>query len=194
MELSVGPLAESEWEASRGLAHRAFADEPFTIEMFGEQMVDRWGGSWGLYSSLGSATSTLAFGARVDQVLVGVVLGSAPGRCSLCRVYAQEARPDDPHLAVDWQFHQNIAEVHRSLDEHAWIDKVAVEPALHGLGIGRRLLGAVADALSGGEPTELVLECAPDRVSFYRGLGFEQVSTFADPAGPDASLMSMRIH
>jgi hypothetical protein len=48
--------------------------------------------------------------------------------------------------------------------------------------------------LSGGEPTELVLECAPDRVSFYRGLGFEQVSTFADPAGPDASLMSMRIH
>ena len=97
-------------------------------------------------------------------------------------------------LAVDWQFHQNIAEVHGSLDEHAWIDKVAVEPALHGLGIGRRLLVAVTEALTGGEPTELVLECAPDRVSFYRGVGFEQVSTFADPAGPDASLMRRRIY
>ena len=154
MDLSVGPLAESEWAASRGLAHRAFVDEPFTVEMFGEQILDRWGGSWGLYSSLGTATSTLAFGARVDEVLVGVVLGSATGQCSMCQVYAHESRPDDPHLAIDWQFHQNIAEVHRSLDEHAWIDKLAVEPALHGLGIGRRLLVAVAEALQGGEPTE----------------------------------------
>ena len=194
MDLSVGPLAESEWEVSRSLAHRAFVDEPFSIEMFGEQILDRWGGSWGLYSSLGSATSTLAFGARVDEVLVGVVLGSAPGQCSMCQEYAHEARPEDPQLAVDWQFHQNIAEVHGSLDEHAWIDKVAVEPALHGLGIGRRLLVAVTEALTGGEPTELVLECAPDRVSFYRGVGFEQVSTFADPAGPDASLMRRRIY
>jgi GNAT superfamily N-acetyltransferase len=194
MDLSVGPLDASEWQASRGLAHRAFVDEPFTIAIFGEQILGRWGGSWGLYSSLASATSTLAFGARVDEVLVGVVLGSAPGQCSMCKVYAHEARPDDPYLAIDWQFHQNIAEVHRSLDEHAWIDKVAVEPALHGLGIGRRLLIAVAEALDRGEPTDLVLECAPDRVRFYSGVGFEQVSTFADPAGPDASLMRRRIH
>jgi ribosomal protein S18 acetylase RimI-like enzyme len=194
MDLSVGPLTESEWEATRGLAHRAFMDEPFTIAMFGEQVVDRWGGSWGLYSSLGSATATLAFGARLDEVLVGVVLGSSPGNCSMCHVYAHEIRPEDPHLAIDWQFHQNIAEVHRSLDEHAWIDKLAVEPALHGRGIGRRLLAAVIEALNGGEPTELVLECAPDRVRFYSGAGFEQVSTFADPAGPDASLMRRRIY
>jgi ribosomal protein S18 acetylase RimI-like enzyme len=194
MDLSVGPLDESEWEACRAVAHRAFLDEPFTVEMFGEPILDRWGGSWGLYSSLGSATSTLAFAARVDEVLVGVVLGSAAGQCSMCEVYAHEARPDDPHLAIDWQFHQNIAEVHRSLDEHAWIDKLAVEPALRGLGIGRRLLVAAADALTGGEPTELVLECAPDRVGFYSGVGFEQVSTFADPAGPDASLMRRRIY
>jgi ribosomal protein S18 acetylase RimI-like enzyme len=193
MDLSVGPLTESEWEASRALAHRAFVDEPFTIEMFGEHMLDRWAGSWGLYSSLSSGRSTLTFGARVGEVLVGVVFGSAPGQCSMCNVYAHEARPDDPHLAIDWQFHQNIAMVHRSLDQHAWIDKLAVEPALQGLGIGQRLLVAVAEALHGGEPTDLVLECAPDRVSFYSGVGFEEVSTFADPAGPDASLMRRRI-
>lgn len=193
MALSVGPLAESEWEAGRALAHRAFVDEPFTVEMYGERVLDRWGGSWDLYASLGSATSTLALGARVDEVLVGVVLGSAPGHCAMCQVYAHEARPDDPRLAIDWHFHQNIARVHRPLDEHAWIDKLAVEPALHGLGIGRRLLDAVAEALTGDEPTDLVLECAPDRVSFYSSAGFEQVRTFADPTGPDASLMRRRI-
>lgn len=193
MEFSVGPLSEGDWQAGRAVAHRAFVDEPFTVEMYGEQILDRWGGSWGLYASMGSTTSTLALGARVDDVLVGVVLGNAPGHCAMCEVYAREARPDDPHLAIDWQFHQNTAQAHRSLDEHAWIDKLAVEPALRGLGIGRRLLDAAADALTGDGPTEVVLECAPDRVSFYSGAGFEQVSTFPDPAGPDASLMRRRI-
>ena len=64
MELSVGPLAEGEWQAGRAVAHRAFVDEPFTVEMYGEQILDRCGGSWGLYASMGSATSTLALGAR----------------------------------------------------------------------------------------------------------------------------------
>ena len=192
MEIAVGPLAETEWHAARALAHRAFVDEPFTVEMYGESILDRWGGSWALYASLASTTSTVALGARADDVLVGFALGNASGHCAMCEVVALEARPDDPHLAVDWQFHQNIAHAHRPLDEHAWIDKLAVEPALHGLGIGRRLLDAAAEAVTGDGPTDVVLVCAPDRVSFYSRAGFEQISTIPDPAGPDALLMRRR--
>ena len=120
-------------------------------------------------------------------------MGTMPGQCRLCRVLAREPRPDDQLLAIDWQFHQNVAQVHRQLGKHAWFEKAAVEPALRGLGIGRQLLEAVTTALEIGEPAELVLECAPDRVNFYAGSGYEVLSTFADPAGPDASLMRRRI-
>jgi GNAT superfamily N-acetyltransferase len=192
MEISVGPLAETEWQAARALAHRAFVDEPFTVEMYGESILDRWGGSWALYASLTSTASTRALGARADDVLVGFALGNAPGHCAICEVVALEARPDDPHRAVDWQFHQNIAYAHRPLSEHAWIDKLAVEPALHGLGIGQRLLDAEAEAVAGDGPTDVVLVCAPDRASFYSRADFEQISTIPDPAGPDACLMRRR--
>ncbi|SDM88121.1 Acetyltransferase (GNAT) domain-containing protein [Nocardioides szechwanensis] len=106
---------------------------------------------------------------------------------------APEPRPEDHPLAIDWQFHQNVAQVHAPLDSHAWVEKAAVEPALHGFGIGRRLLESVAAALVTEESAVLVLECAPDRVSFYTGLGYEMISSIADPAGPDASLMQHRI-
>ena len=190
MSLSEGgPLAEHEWPAVRGLLHRTFANEPFTVEMYGQSLLDRWGDSWGLYSSVQSADYTLALGLRLRDVLVGVALGSIPGHCHLCEVLALEARPDDPHLAIEWEFNQNIAQQHDTLGKHAWITKVAVEPALQGQGIGRRLFESADDALKAMAPTELVLECAPHRLTFYRGLGYDQVATFADPAGPDASLM-----
>jgi GNAT superfamily N-acetyltransferase len=171
------------------LLHRAFVNEPFTVEMYGPAILDRWGGSWSLYSSLRTEDSTVVLGAHVSDVLVGVVMGSTPRQCRLCQVLAREPRPDDQLLAIDWQFHQNAAQVHGELGKHAWVEKAAVEPALHGLGIGRRLLEAVATALEIGEPAELVLECAPDRVNFYASLGYEVLSTFADPAGPDAYSM-----
>ncbi len=189
MELSTGPLTKTEWPAARALLHRAFVNEPFTQEMYGQDLLERWGGSWSLYSSLMIESSTVALGARVGEVLVGVVMGSTPGHCRLCQVLAPEPRPNDQDLAIDWQFHQNVAQVHGELGVHAWIEKAAVEPTLHGLGIGRRLLESAAAALAMGEPAELVLECAPDRVHFYTGLGYEVLNTFADPAGPDAYLM-----
>ena len=193
MKLSIGPITGSEWPAARALLHRAFVNEPFTVEMYGPAILDRWGGSWSLYSSLRSEDATVVMGARVSDVLVGVVMGSSSGQCRLCQVLAREPRPEDNVLAIDWEFHQNVAQVHGQLGEHAWVEKAAVEPALHGLSIGRRLLEAVATALEVGGPAELVLECAPDRVNFYAGLGYEVLGTFADPAGPDAYSMRRRV-
>lgn len=189
MQLSVRPLTGSEWPAARALLHRAFVNEPFTVHMYGPAILDRWGGSWSLYSALRGEDSTVVLGAHVGDVLVGVVMGSRPDHCRLCQVLAREPRPEDHLLAIDWQFHQNAAQVHGQLGRHAWVEKAAVEPALHGQGIGRRLLEAVATALGIGERAELVLECAPDRVNFYAGLGYDVLSTFTDPAGPDAYSM-----
>src|SRR5690242_10614358 len=112
MELEIHPLAESDWPAVRALLHRAFVDEPFTVEMYGPELLARWGGSWDLYSSVRSEETTIALGAHVSEVLVGVAMASKPGECRLCRVLAREPRPDDDFLAIDWQFHQNGAQVH----------------------------------------------------------------------------------
>jgi len=189
VELSSGPLAADEWAAARSLLQRAFVNEPFTIEMCGQPLPSRWGGSWDLYSSVRSEESTIALGARVGEVLVGVVMGSTPGQCRLCQVLAREPRPDNHQLAIDWEFHQNIAQAHALLGRHAWVEKAAVEPALHSFGIGRRLLESVAAGLLAEESAKLVLECAPDRVRFYTALGYQIFSIVADPAGPDAYLM-----
>ena len=62
MELWMGPLSRTEWPAARALLHRAFVNEPFTNEMYGPELLDRWGGSWGLYSSLMIERSTVALG------------------------------------------------------------------------------------------------------------------------------------
>ena len=194
MELAIRPLTGSQWPAARALLHRAFVNEPFTVEMYGPALLDRWGGSWSLYSSLRSEDTTVVLGAHAGEVLVGVVMGSTSGQCRLCHVLAREPRPEDHHLAIDWQFHQNVAHVHGQLGPHAWVEKAAVEPALHGRGIGRLLLEHVATALETGESADLVLECAPDRVDFYASLGYEVLSTFADPAGPDAYSMRRGIH
>ena len=193
MEISVRPLSDGDWPAALALLHRAFVDEPFTVEMYGQEVPGRWAGSWALYSPMLRASYSLAIGAYAGDVLVGALVGSRPGHCHLCQVLALESRPEDPLDAIEWQFHQNIAEVHRTLSAHAWVDKVATEQALRGHGIGRLLLDSAADALKADAPTELVLECAPDRTSFYTGHHFEQVATFVDPAGPDAMLMSRRI-
>lgn len=170
------------------MLHRAFANEPFTAVMFGEPLLERWGGSWDLYSSLHSEEEYVVLGAHAGDVLVGVVMGSTPGHCRLCRTLVHEPRPDDERLALDWQFQQNVAAAHAPLLTHAWIEKVAVEPALHGCGIGNRLLDAGATALA-EQAVDLVLECAPNRVGFYTGQGYEAISPIADPAGPDCSLM-----
>ena len=189
MDLSIGPLAENEWSVVRALLHRAFVDEPFTVAMYGEPLPERWAGSWELYSTIADTDYDIAVGARLGGALVGVALGSRSGRCHQCQVVAREPRPDDPHLAIEWQFQQNVAAVHARLGPHALVEKVAVEPALHGSGVGRRLMAAAEAACDEDLPVELVLVCAPDRVGFYAGLGYDVVSTIADPAGPDASVM-----
>jgi GNAT superfamily N-acetyltransferase len=182
--MSIREVSVVEWPHALGVLHRGFLDEPFVHEMYGDDLLARWSGSWSLYSSMRHEQYGLAIGAFAGPALVGVLTGSVSARCHLCSVLAREPRPEDPHEAIDWVFHQNIAAVHAPQGPHAWIQMVAVEPELKGRGIGRLLVGAVADA----EP--VLLECQIHRQGFYESLGFAVVSTFPDPAGADALLMS----
>jgi GNAT superfamily N-acetyltransferase len=180
---------EAEWPAALSLLHRAFIDEPFNVEMYGEDRLTRWAASWKLYEPLRHDEYALALAACADQTIVGILIGSLPEHCHVCNVLALEQRPEDSHLAIDWEFHHNIAAVHAPLGPHAWVEKVAVEPTLRGLGIGRLLLNAAQETLRRASPTALLLECQPHLQTFYETAGFECVATFPDPSGPDALLM-----
>jgi len=174
--------------------HRAFVDEPFNVEMYGPDLLTRWAGSWALFQGIQRDEYAIALGAHVGEAIVGVLVGSLPGHCHVCDVVALTPQPSDPLDAIDWQFHQNIAVVHAPLGPHAWVSKVTVEPALHGLGIGRILLKEAYESFRVAAPTILLLECQPHRQGFYESAGFEPVTTFPDPAGPDALLMRRDVH
>jgi GNAT superfamily N-acetyltransferase len=190
MEMTVGPLRDGEWPAALALLHRAFVDEPFTREMYGEDRLERWTGSWALYEPLRHDGYSVRLAARAGQLVVGVLLGSRPGDCHVCDVLALGPRPADPTDAIDWEFQKNVAAAHAPVGPHGWVSKVAVEPALQGLGVGRLLLDALPEAVAGD--ATVLLECQPHRQAFYASAGFEPVTHFPDPAGPDALLMRRR--
>lgn len=173
--------------------HRAFVDEPFNVEMYGSDPLTRWAGSWALYQGIRRNEYAIALAACLGQAIVGVLVGSLPGHCHVCDVVALTPPPSKSLDAIDWQFHQNIAAVHAPLGPHAWVSKVTVEPALHGLGIGQVLLKDAYESFRVAAPTTLLLECQPHRQGFYVSAGFEPVTTFPDPAGPDALLMSRAV-
>jgi GNAT superfamily N-acetyltransferase len=187
MELSVSPLRDVEWPAALALVHRAFVDEPFTHDMYGDDRLDRWMSSWALYESLRHDSYSVTLAARAGQMVVGVLLGSRPEHCHACDAHALAPRPTDPKAAIDWEFNRNVAAAHAPLGPHGWVAKVAVEPALQGLGIGRLLLDALPEVVAG--VATVLLECQPHRQAFYAAAGFEPVKHFPDPAGPDALLM-----
>jgi ribosomal protein S18 acetylase RimI-like enzyme len=61
--------------------------------------------------------------------------------------------------------------------DHLWLDNIAVEPALHGAGIGRELMRFVFDeAARRGKPEVRLLtnEKMARNIGIYRQLGFEE--------------------
>ena len=88
MEIATRPLTDVEWPAARSLMHRAFIDEPFNVEMYGENLLTRWAGSWALYQGIRRDEYAMALGAWAGQVIVGALVGSLPGHCHVCDVVA----------------------------------------------------------------------------------------------------------
>ncbi len=171
------------------LSARAFFDEPFVHEIYGADPLVRFAGIHALYASATPSPPDFVMGAFAGSALVGLAKCSPSGSCHVCEHGGRGDRPAGAVEGLDWEFEGNVRRAHADQGEHAWISRVAIEPALHGLGIGRQVMAAaLAELRTAGAPAVL-LECQDHRVEFYEACGFSAVRTFPDPAGPDAHLM-----
>jgi len=183
--LEVRRLRQAEWSDATGLMARAFVDEPFIIGLYGHDRLERFGSCLVRYRSQPWPDDDIVIGALVDDVVVGVVVVAPPHRCHGCDV---GERPDDPVELLDWGFYSNCRAAHLREGDHAWLGRLAAEPALRGCGIGSALLQAGAAASESLSPT-LLLECEGHRQALYERAGFRAVSEIPDELGPPALLM-----
>jgi GNAT superfamily N-acetyltransferase len=187
----VRDATDDDWSQVPTLLARAYLDEPFVPPMFGDHPIDRFAGLRALYSSpLDRARVNVV--ACVDGVVVGMTGAARAGRCRICTAVDPDApRPTDRAAAIDHEFDVNCRRAHlaASLPPHARVGPVGSDPALHGAGVGRAVVGAVLDRLDALGDRCIVLECLEHRERFYAHFGFERIGTFPDPAGPTALLM-----
>ena len=188
-DLWLGILQPKDWAAAMELSARAFFDEPFVHEIYGSDPLTRFAGIHALYASATPHPDDFVVGAFAGSAVVGLVRCSPSGRCHVCEHGGRGERPPGDVEGLDWEFEGNVRRAHADQGDHAWVSRVAVEPALHGLGIGRRVMVAALAELDAAGAPAVLLECQDHRVAFYEACGFEDVGTFPDPAGPDAHLM-----
>ena len=188
-DLSFGILRPEDWPAAMGLSARAFFDEPYVQEMFGADALVRYAGIHARCASATPQPEDVLVASYAGTTLVGVVKCSPPGACHMCGHGGIGERPSDATEGLDWEFEGNVRRAHAEQGDHAWVSRVAIEPALHGLGIGRQLMAAALDHLDAAGAPAVLLECQDHRVRFYQACGFTDVGTFPDPVGPDAHLM-----
>jgi GNAT superfamily N-acetyltransferase len=188
---SMRPLTRAQWPQAMTLAARCFVSEPFVAALFGAEPVRRLELAHRYYQSSQWHEEDRYLGAFVSDVLVGVCLTSMVGNCQVCRLTDPERPPSETEQLADWQFDVNVQAAHAAQGEHAWLRRVAVDPALRGSGIGRKLVAEAVGALAADGAPAVLLECQPHRERFYDACGFRRVGTFPDVAGPDAVLMRM---
>jgi ribosomal protein S18 acetylase RimI-like enzyme len=188
-ELTLRALEQHEWPDAMRLATRSFVSEPFMVEMYGAEPVRRFALANKHYRSSPWRADELHVAAFVGDVLVGFCLCSLPGRCHICTDIDPERPPEDKAEVLDWQFEVNVQTAHADQGTHAWISRVAVDPVLHGAGIGRTLMSQAIAVLRAHDVETVLLECQVHREQFYVACGFHRAATFPDPLGPDAILL-----
>ena len=188
-DLAIRLLRKDEWAEAMVLATRSFVNEPFMVEMFGADPLQRFALAHRFYQSSPWQAADQTLGAFVGGILVGLCLSSPPGRCYVCEDIDPGRPPEDPLLLVEWQFEVNVRAAHADQGAHAWMRRVAVDPALRRAGIGRRLIADAVQELSAAGARAVLLECQPHREDLYVASGFRRVRTFPEPSGPDAVLM-----
>jgi GNAT superfamily N-acetyltransferase len=177
--------------AATPLAARAFFDEEFIVGMLGPHPLRRWADAHHFYAAEPFDHTAVHLGAFVGDIRVGVIRVSPFGSCFVCAHIDPETPPDDPILAKDWRFEVEVVQAHQGYAGHAWISRVAVEPQLHGTGIGKRLIGAAIDHLERTGSGTVLLECLAQREGFYAGRGFVRAAEVVDVHAETSYLMRL---
>jgi len=193
--LAIRPVYADDYQMARRLVATAFAGEPFARGMFGESALARFAGLASDYAEWPSAPNPVLIGAEAAGHLVGIALATLPGECALCDGFDQSKTTVDTEaerIEHEFQLACRHSHVTNKLPPHAHIGPVATDPTLHGTGVGRLLMSALADRLRAKEVECVVLECSTSRAAFYEHCGFKRVHEFDDPGGPGLRAVLMR--
>lgn len=185
----VRELERTEWSTAAGVAARAFFDEEFIVGMLGADPLERFVGVQHFYAAEPWDDDAVHLGAFLGPTMVGLIRASPYGRCFVCRHVSPETPPADPILAKDWVFEVEVLRSHEAYPNHAWISRVAVEPALHGAGIGTLLIDSALEHLGRRGAGTVLLECLGGREGFYTGRGFVRAGEVVDPHAEISYLM-----
>ena len=191
--MEIRPLDAHGWPGAALLLTRAFLDEPYVIEQYGDDRVRRESVLHDHYLAEDPARFEVVLAAYDGDALLGLLQGSLPGRCLACTRQLGTPRPEDPEVALEWEFRTHQADAHATQAEHGWVGKLGVDPAAQGRGAGVALLAAFASRVREAGGDLVLLECQPHRDAFYERAGYERALQFPDPVGPDASLMRLRL-
>ena len=180
IEATVREIDRVAWAAATPLAARAFFDEEFIVGMLGPHPLSRWADAHHFYAVEPFDDSAIHLGAFLGDVLGGIIRISPYGSCFVCAHVHPTTPPDDEILARDWLFEVEVLKAHEGYADHAWISRVAVEPQLHGTGLGKLLLDSAVDHLERTGPGVVLLECLAQREGFYVGRGFRRAAGVVD--------------
>ena len=98
--------------------------------MAGDDPLDRYLAAHRIYATEPWDESAIMLGAYLDDLLIGIVRGSAVGNCTLCRTIDPQLPPADEARLRDWQFWVGVREVHARYEDHGWISRMAVGAAM----------------------------------------------------------------
>jgi GNAT superfamily N-acetyltransferase len=190
-------LSVDDHSVARRLVATAFAGEPFATGMFGGSAIDRLSGMIDQYQTWPWAPNGITIAAAADGAVVGVAVATRPGQCALCDEF-DDAAPDAGATHADQVEHEfqiacRAAHIAADLPPHAHITTVAIDPFLHGCGVGALLVDELLGRVWSVGARCAVLECLTTREAFYVRFGFRRVVEFADPGGPDLRSVLMFI-
>jgi ribosomal protein S18 acetylase RimI-like enzyme len=182
--MQITAAAPSDLDEALRCAVGAFARDPITGFLLGTGPD---------YQQRLTQFFSLLMRARMALDMPVLVVRNADGIRGVAMGYATDCPPWPTELAEEWDrfeaatagltermaVYDEIAAESKPPRPHYYLGVIAVDPALHGLGVGTQLLKAFCD-LSAADPLSsgVYLETAsPSNVRFYKRAGFEETGS-----------------
>jgi ribosomal protein S18 acetylase RimI-like enzyme len=185
MDVTIGELPPRRWPEAGAMAGRAFWNEEYN-RVLSEDPVERFAIVQNLYLGMdGSTSNSRTLAAFAGDHVVGIACVDGAETCFFCTLNPTAPARTDPASQVLFGVNLAIKDLHVDLPSHAYIGPVAVEPALQGHGIGRRLVETAFATAAAARPPTVALDCDPRLVGFYESCGFRSIGLVTDPYGFD---------